>query len=734
MKRLLALCLCFILCAGLFVPMQTEAYAENGKIQIPNIVKKGKDAGDAKQPQTVPGKKANRDEEGKPAQSDIKSYPDVTEYFTDLNLELVLFDNGLLYAQTSNRDLVKALETWTDIRHFETSSGRVAAITESNKVLSYGFDSAMEKDMSRWDDIEKLFIAEQFVIGFKFDGTAVYTADPEATVRLFGLRELDSWKYIFQTDSAVCSSGSALVAVDHDGRVYGLGLGAYMQESCDNFEGIRDGRIVSTSGWINFCIGYDDTVYYWGTDSDLYDRRQLQRENLDAILPLDCLSIGIRKDDSLVYLGDAEALAEEDLEAAVNACRDVSIVDYSGGTIYVLHKDGSFTFIEDYSDKDSAALCAMMEQWPAIDNLALGRYYAMGLGRDGETYIATLHENSLLDQQLVPGDLCFGDSEESDKVYVDYYCYSDRYEAALCSDGTVTINGKVDAADRKEVESWSNVESISGFNHMLAAITKDGKVLSVGFDEELEDELADWNNISMLFFWDDFVVGMRKDGRMEYAAPDKPFFDYVNFEDVKSWTNVEQIHGMTCPMQPWLVGKTSSGKVYTVEADLGSKELNDSVNLLDSINDARSVSTTGYVSLCVHNDGSITGWGPVKADLNEDALARKDYVYALGMLAIRKDHSLAYLYGDNVDAYDKFENVKDICTDGENYFALMTDGSVAPVILRTGYSQQEIEYLTQEISRWSHIDTIEADHGYVIGRGIDASIQVATIFPDSIFS
>ena len=662
-------------------------------------------------------------------------YDPVSYYYADHACEIVLYPEGTMDIQSSDSAMVRQLRSWKNLYHFIYQNGNVAGLQKGGHVLVYGYSEEMTKEIEAWTDIETVCLAGDFVIGLRYDGTAVYSCSSPEVARLFGLDELKNWKHIEQIDYSVCSSGPALVAVDTDGNVMGLGLGSYRKSACDDYSAIDNGRIVFTSGWVNFCLKHDGSVACWGIDSWLYDTDAMKKEKLSAIIPGDSFSIGIREDKSLCYLGNAERAGHEELRDKINACRDVDIVQYSAGTLYIMHTDGKLELVELFPDELNDRLAAMLSNWDILSNLAADRYYVLGLNEDGEMMIVSLYEDSMLESLGVPKDILDAQSYENinvcpdEKVYVDYHSFADFYEVGLCSDGTVTFNGTLDSKELEKLRSWRNVETLTGFNEKLAAITKDGKVLTLNFEEELSSQVEKWDNIVSVFFWNDFVVGLRRDGRMELAVCEDPFFEELNLEDVKNWRDVEQIHGTVHSMTPWLVAKTSSGKVYSLSADYGNEELNAIANLSEPINDARSVGTSGIINSCVHKDGSITVWGPGSDSVLPMHLARRDYVYSLGEFALTKDGTLINMLHDDKDFAIACENVKTVCTDGGNFYALRNDGSVEALLIYHKLNKD----IKAQLASWTHIDSIECGYDYVVGRGIDASIQVITTFPNSIF-
>ena len=649
--------------------------------------------------------------------------PVILDYYANNDYEAVLMSDGRVLAQGSNKELVEELNSWTQVAKLRCSYDRAAAVCYDSSVLCTGFERDAAEQMQSWTDIDDVFIGSSYILGLKLDGTVSYSCYYKENAMFFGLDETSEWENVMQLELA----DEAAVAVSDSGKVYTLGHGDISQKKDFDPEAIADGQTVWTSGWINFCLHKDGRISCWGIDENIYDAEALRQEKLIGIMPGDTGAVGIRQDGSLLWLSRMDEKDPRwDYKEKINACIDVSACsyndDYENRGFYIVHKDGSVEVISESGKEDE--LTPVIESWTDVTQVYAGEFFACGLKQDGSIRVATLFEDSLVNRQ----------EKMAATEYVDYYRSGD-FVAALGADGNLTAKG-ANKAVLEELSQWENVEQISGFNLMLAGITYDGDVLSVGFPEEIEKQIDSWESIRQIFFWNDFAIGLDKNGNMHLAQTEEgSFFDYLDLKSVENWQNVSYMEGMVCPMQPSLVALSQEGRVYSLYADMGDQELNDSVNLTETIRDGVRISSTGYINHCVREDGSLVSWGPSACDLDPEKLERKDYVYALGYIGLKKDGSLCYLGQDRtgiekdplVRAISNCGDVKNLYSDGENYYALKNDGTVSILLMSAGFERTELEYASDVIGQWAYAESMEAGPGYVFMRDFSAKITAYPI-------
>lgn len=141
--------------------------------------------------------------------------------------------------------------------------------------------------------------------------------------------------------------------------------------------------------------------------------------------------------------------------------------------------------------------------WRDIIAIAAGPHHLVGLRADG-TVVAT------------------GDSKNTAKYAVEAWtdivaiAAGEKYTAGLKSDGTVVVTGAL-AGD---VSEWKKVEKIAGGYQHLVALTKNGKVLSVGTDGT-ECTEADWSGVKSIAAGKEITVAVKNSGKVVTAGDNK---------------------------------------------------------------------------------------------------------------------------------------------------------------------------------------------------------------------
>ena len=649
--------------------------------------------------------------------------PVLQDYYTNGQYEVLLMSDESVLAQGADKAFVNKLNGWTEVSKLRCRGNLAAAVLWSGSVVCAGFDAQAAKEISSWDGICDFCIGDSFALGLSLDGTVSYACYAGVDEDLLGLDAVLDWEDLEYIDI----QGDSVVAVNAYGKVYTLAGGSYSRRDGFDPGKIADAHLGWAGEWINFCRHADGRISFWGVDEYLYDSKAVNKENLRSVMPGDGGSVGLRNDNSLVWLGYmSESDPRWEYREEINSCRDVESCWYNdsqnNGGVYVVHGDGSVQVI---AAEEGNRLKEAAESWGDIAQIHAEDYFGSGLRHDGSIRVFSLFENSLTEALQQKS----GSRADWLDEYVDYYRAGD-FEVALRSDGRVDAVG-ADKETLEEIAKWEDVVSIDGFNYMLTGITQDGRVLSVGFPDELSKQMNKWKGVLQIFYWDDFVIALKNNGKMLVAlTEDEPFFTF-DYNAVKGWKNIVRIVGDVCPMQPVLVAMDKNGKVYNLNG-----KFSDYANLNETIRDGVNISTNGYISHCVRKDGSLVSWGPESGMLDEAKLRLKDYVYALGTVGLRKDGSLCYLGKDEYlekgdpfrEAIESCRDVKMLYTDGEALFALKNDGTISVLKPPYFYDDAQEQAFRAQIAAWENADTMEAGTGYVFVRDIAARIS---IFPES---
>ena len=130
-----------------------------------------------------------------------------------------------------------------------------------------------------------------------------------------------------------------------------------------------------------------------------------------------------------------------------------------------------------------------------------------------------------------------------------------RLKEHFCN-GHVTLIAESEEWDFSEAENWHSICGIAAGEDVLYGLTKEGRVLSIGSEENGQRRVEDWQGIKQIACLDHVVFGLRQDGTLVTAG--QSFF--ANYA-VGNWTDVIKIMPYQNSMASLLVGLRRDGSV-----------------------------------------------------------------------------------------------------------------------------------------------------------------------------
>lgn len=288
----------------------------------------------------------------------------------------------------------------------------------------------------------------------------------------------------------------------------------------------------------------------------------------------------------------------------------------------------------------------------------------------------------------------------NNKITSNTIVMQDNYFAGVTQDGTVRYVGDIWL---EKVQTWKNVVSLYGSEHMLIGIKRDGSINAVydlnyvdqsflnyadistwdsivdiaitgyyqgfvglksdgslityGVDfenhKDVFDELHSWNNVIDIEANDDYILGLKNDGTVLWCKLDT--YDDKDFSKIEKWSDITEIvagrNGVT--------GLHSDGTVE-FEGDLYNS--GDSEDELDFLKWKSIKSIKGDCTVVgILEDGTIVGTGSVDVDFEASeitSLQNITEVFVCWQTFIAMDkNGMLYLLGSQKDFTIDFEEI-----------------------------------------------------------------------------
>ena len=203
-------------------------------------------------------------------------------------------------------------------------------------------------------------------------------------------------------------------------------------------------------------------------------------------------------------------------------------------------------------------------------------------------------------------------------------CDGSRW-VGLREDGTIVTHG-IEITEKQEIESWTNIHSISGVASDVVALRTDGSIVTT--NKKIFEEVYGWTDIVAVSRGLDWIVGLRADGTA--VAAGKNAYGQCNVQD---WTDIVTIscglihtvglradgtavatgqnHYGQCNVQDWTdVVAISCGNLYTLglRADgtvLAVGDNSDGGCNIRECRDIIAIRSDGSRSYAIQKDGTV---------------------------------------------------------------------------------------------------------------------------------
>lgn len=128
-----------------------------------------------------------------------------------------------------------------------------------------------------------------------------------------------------------------------------------------------------------------------------------------------------------------------------------------------------------------------------------------------------------------------------------------RLKEHFCN-GHITLLAESEEWDFSEASDWHSLRALAAGEDVLYGLTEDGKILSIGNEENGQRRVEDWRDIIQLACLDHVVFGLRKDGTL-LSAGQSFFANYA----VSEWTDIAEILPFQNSMASLLAGRRRDG-------------------------------------------------------------------------------------------------------------------------------------------------------------------------------
>ena len=256
-----------------------------------------------------------------------------------------------------------------------------------------------------------------------------------------------------------------------------------------------------------------------------------------------------------------------------------------------------------------------------------------------------------------------------------------RSSVGMIRNGRVYLSGDDYYSWKSELNTWSDIISISVKGNFVVGLNEDGTVVMAGKVPEYYVGTRTWNDVISISTGQQYIIGLRKDGTLVAQG-----------HNGDGQVNIDEWHDMIAIATGWrhTVGLNSKGEIDIV--GLGSE------NQLKEIIDHRDDWT---------NIVAIDAGGGSSGEIGTTPYT----------VALRQDGTVVTtLTGRIAEEISKWEDIIAISAGDSHIVGLKSDGKV--VTTQTGNS-------ADEISQWKDIVSISAGYGFTLGLKSDGTV-VAT--------
>jgi len=229
---------------------------------------------------------------------------------------------------------------------------------------------------------------------------------------------------------------------------------------------------------------------------------------------------GLKKDGTVIL----EDFNDEQRKNEIMKWTNIVDIAMWNKDVYGLKKDGTiiYSFNPDYEkyEQDDHNVSG----WKNIKKISAGAFATIGLKEDGTVVRATEKDK---EGYSIPGwyDM------------VDIKCGS--FAAGLTKDGKVVTLG-FEKKIAEEINNWKDIVAISGVNDDIVGLKKDGTVVSSFSRDDIGIAVSNWKDIIQVSAGGAMVVGIKKDGTIVTASEENAISSYIKNE-VENWKNISQV-------------------------------------------------------------------------------------------------------------------------------------------------------------------------------------------------
>lgn len=325
----------------------------------------------------------------------------------------------------------------------------------------------------------------------------------------------------------------------------------------------------------------------------------------------------------------------------------------------------------------------------------------------GEDHIAVLRSDGTV---AAIGDNTYGQCAVYDWKNVTKIWASESTTFALCKDGTVKTTGSFNVLE------WSDIVNLyfgsKYYNDLIVGLKSDGTVVTAKSDskytESDEFDLSEWNHIVDVLVDDECVIGLRDNGTVVYAGPERA--DCT----ISQWKNVDRLVSVFYHN----LGITKDGRIlWDCESDVNGDSAYYLNDLTSKWCDVEKI-VLGFMNAQygITKDGRVFGFG---GEMGEVTFEGHEGIVDLAVgiwtgFALKSDGSVVTYPEDLVSEPELLTGITKMVTSSSGYLAfLKEDGTVISGYIHDG---------TIDEKEWTNIVEIW-EYPSVIGLDRDGNIH-----------
>ena len=450
----------------------------------------------------------------------IRSLAGIGSLMISLTLVFLLGICSAAALERNDQDTKNSPAAWDHIVSVAVGNGFTIGLREDGRVAFAGDNNSADiQKIAGWEQIQKIEVQENwnysFIIGYQEDGgVRLTTISDNANVTRWNDEDVSEWDSIKQ----IFVWEDCCVGLRTDGTVVSRGIFEEQLAGWEDVTKIIRVRNTSYPGLLG--VQSDGKLLYtdwrlpaelWGLDEEWAGLADVQWGTVPDIMPH---QYGITKDGTLLGFWQGHKYSAPELafyEPEEPEWHDITDLYYSEGAMYAMRDDGRICLYSYLTLMNRSSRLMEITTWTDVAEYHCNLSYdsPVALRKDGT--VVTLTNNSSSKDISGWNDI------------IKIVGYGDGPLWGLRKDGTVLVTGIEDEAV-DEIQSWTNVKTVSDIGIGCIALTYDGTVLATltnSYHEEDEkafiNEIQSWTNVIEIFtgstdYRDIHVVALREDG------------------------------------------------------------------------------------------------------------------------------------------------------------------------------------------------------------------------------